>query len=140
MVPFLMVNLFFSCSFLHFYLQQSSSTNSTGNANGSSSSSGGDQTTKTDSTQSTGSGSTSQSIPHSSHIITNQSPYQMSYHHNNHYHGNRSHYRGSGHPRHEPLPKKTTGIPRDDLIQVPRHMPGALRGQAGASVVPRQMA
>jgi hypothetical protein len=131
-----MVNPFSSCLFLHFYLQQSSSTN----ANGSSSSSGGDQATKTDSTQSTGSSSNSQPIQHSSHIITTQSPYQISHHHSNHYHGNRSHYRGSGHPRHEPLLKRTTGIPRNDLIQVPRPIPGALRGQTGASFVPRQTA
>jgi hypothetical protein len=118
-------------SFLYLYLQQSSSTNSTGN------SSAGDSSSKTDSTQSIGSNSTAQSA---SHIVTHQSPYQLSYHHNNHYHGNRPHYRGSGHPRNEPLPKKTTGIPRDGLIQIPRHIPGAMRDQSGASVVPRQMA
>ena len=72
---------------------------------------------------------------HSSHIVTRHAPYQMSYHHR----GNRSH-RGAGHPRGEPLPKKTTGIPRDRLILVPKHIPGALRDQTGASVVPRQMA
>lgn len=135
-----MVDLFFSCSHLHFYLQQSSSTNSNGNGNGSLSSSGGDNSSKTDSTQSTGSGS----MAHSSHIITNQSPYQLSYHHNNHHnhhhHGNRPHYRGPGHTRNEPLPKKPTGIPRDGLIQIPRHISGALRDQTGASVVPWQMA
>ncbi|CAF1020088.1 unnamed protein product [Rotaria sordida] len=121
-------------------LLQSSSTNSTGNATGSSLSSGGDHTSKTDGTQSIGSGSTTQPVPHPSHIVTHQSPYQLSYHHNNHYHGNRSHHRGSGHPRNEPLPKKTTGIPRDGLIQIPRHIPGAFRDQTGAPVVPRQMA
>ncbi|CAF4633613.1 unnamed protein product [Rotaria sp. Silwood1] len=117
-------------------LLQSSSTNSIGNVLGLSSSSGGDHTSKTDGTQLTGSGSTTQS----SHIVTHQSPYQLSYHYNNHYHGNRSHHRGSGHPRNEPLPKRTTGIPRDGLIQIPRHIPGAFRDQTGASVVPRQMA
>jgi hypothetical protein len=137
-----MVDLFSSCSYLHFYLQQSSSTNSIGNANSSSSSSTGDHSSKNDGTQSTGSGSTTQSIPHGSHIVTNQSPYQLSYHHNNHHHhhGNRPHHRGSGHPRNEPVPKKPTGIPRDGLIQIPRHISGALRDHAGVSVVPFQMA
>jgi len=136
-----MVNLFFYCSLLHFYLQQSSSTNSIGNGNSSLSSASGDHSSKNDGTQSTGSGSTTQSIQHSSHIITNQSPYQLSYHHNNyhHHHGNRSHYRGSGHSRNEQLPKPT-GIPRDGLIPIPRPIPGALRDQAGVSVVPLQMA
>jgi hypothetical protein len=127
-----------SCSFLYFYLQQSSSANSTGNANGSLSSTGGDHSSKTDGTQSTG--STTQPIPHPSHIVTNQSPYQISYHNNHYHHGNRSHHRGTGYPRNEPLPKKPTGIPRDGLIQIPRHIPGALRDQTGAPVVPRQMA
>jgi hypothetical protein len=81
-------------------------------------------------------------MAHPSHIVTNQSPYQLSYHHNNHHHhhGNRSLHRGPGHPRNEPIPKKPTGIPRDGLIQIPRHISGALRDQTGASVVPRQMA
>ncbi len=58
----------------------------------------------------------------------------MSYHR-----GKRSH-RGAGHPRGEPLPKKTAGIPRDHLlIPVPKHIPGILRDQTGASVMPRQM-
>ncbi|CAF2636429.1 unnamed protein product [Rotaria sp. Silwood2] len=109
-----------------FNLQQSSS--STGNASGSSSS-------INDGSSSTSSSSNRASLPHSSHIITRHAPYPMSYHHR----GNRSH-RGAGHPRGEPLPKKTTGIPRDRLIPVPKHIPGALRDQTGASVVPRQMA
>jgi hypothetical protein len=114
-------------SISHFYLQQSSSTGN--NSNPSSSSSGGDGT------QTTNSNSIRSSVPHSSHIITRHAPYQMPYHHR----GNRSH-RGAGHPRGEPLPKKTTGIPRDRLIPVPKHIAGALRDQTGASVVPRQMA
>jgi len=137
-----MVNLFSSCSFLHFYLQQSSLTNSIGNANGSLSSSVGDHSSKNDGAQSIGSGSTTQSIPHSSHIVTNQSPYQISHHHNNHYHhhGNRSHHRGLGHPRNETLIKKATGIPRDGLIQIPRPISGSFTDQTGASVIPRQVA
>ena len=135
-----MVDLFFSFSLLHFYLQQSSSTNSIGNANSSLSSAHGDHSSKTDGTQSTGSGSTTQ---HSSYIITNQSPYQLSYHHNNHHHhhhGSRSYHRGSGRPRNEPLPINPTGIPRDTLIPIPRPIPGSFRGQTGVSVVPLQMA
>lgn len=129
---FSVVNPFPSCPFLHFYLQQSSSTNSTGNTSGSSV---GRFASKTDGTPSTGSG-----IPtHSSHIMTNQFPYQMS-HPNNHYNNARSYYRGSGYLRHDPAPKKTTGIPRDDLIHVPRHIPGAYGYQTGGSVVPRPMA
>jgi hypothetical protein len=112
-------------SISHFYLQQSSST---GNISNSSSSGG-------DGSQTTNTGSMRSSVPHSSHIVTRHAPYQMPYHHR----GNRSH-RGAGHPRGEPLPKKTTGIPRDRLIPVPKHIPGALRDQTGASVVPRQMA
>ncbi|CAF0839694.1 unnamed protein product [Rotaria sordida] len=104
------------------------SSGSAGNASGSSSSTN-------DGSSSTSTGSTRQSGPHSSHIVTRHAPYSMSYHHR----GNRSH-RGAGHPRGEPLPKKTTGIPRDRLIPVPKHIPGALRDQTGASVVPRQMA
>ncbi|CAF5148031.1 unnamed protein product, partial [Rotaria sp. Silwood1] len=106
----------------------SSNSISTGNASGSSSSAN-------DGTSSTNSGSNRSSGSHSSHIVTRHAPYPMSYHHR----GNRSH-RGAGHPRGEPLPKKTTGIPRDRLIPVPKHIPGALRDQSGASVVPRQMA
>jgi hypothetical protein len=113
-------------SISHFSLQQSSST---GNTSNSSSSVGGDGT------QTTGTGPNRSSVPHGSHIVTRHAPYQMPYHHR----GNRSH-RGAGHPRGEPLPKKTTGIPRDRLIPVPKHIPGALRDQTGASVVPRQMA
>ncbi|UJR30003.1 hypothetical protein I4U23_017549 [Adineta vaga] len=60
-------------------------------------------------------------------------------HHHPH-HGNRAHYRGTGHVRQEPLPKKPTGIPRGGLIRIPRHIPGAFSDQAGTSVVPRQMA
>lgn len=84
------------------------------------------------------------SAPSSSRIITTQSPYQ---HHqpsnpyrNNHHQGNRPSHRGSGYGRPEPQPKRATGIPRDGLIPVPRHIPGAMRDQTGASVVPRQMA
>jgi hypothetical protein len=130
---------FFSFSFIHFYLQHASYTNSIGNGTGVSSSFGGNHSSKPDSTQSTDSGSTTQLGSHSSHVGTHQSPYQHSYHHQ-HHRGNRSHYRGSGHSRNEPLPKKTTGIPRDGLIQIPRHIPGAFRDQTGTSVVPRQMA
>jgi hypothetical protein len=122
-------NLPFQSFISHFYLQQSSNFNSnSGNASNSSSSVG-------DGTQSTNTGPVRSSMPHSSHIVTRHAPYQMSYHHR----GGRSH-RGAGHPRGEPLPKKTTGIPRDRLIPVPKHIPGALRDQTGASVVPRQMA
>ncbi|CAF0940507.1 unnamed protein product [Adineta steineri] len=110
-------------------LLQSSNSNSTGNSSNSQSSSA------NDGTQGTNSGPIRPNLPHSSHIVTRHAPYQMSYHHR----GNRSH-RGAGHPRGEPLPKKTTGIPRDRLIPVPKHIPGALRDQSGASVVPRQMA
>ncbi|UJR16456.1 hypothetical protein I4U23_003358 [Adineta vaga] len=106
----------------------SSNSNSTGNTSNSNSNTG-------DNTQTTNSGPMRSSLPHSSHIVTRHAPYQMSYHPR----GNRSH-RGAGHPRGEPLPKKTTGIPRDRLIPVPKHIPGALRDQTGASVVPRQMA
>lgn len=109
----------------NFYLLQSS----TGNNSNSSSTTGGDGT----STANTG--SIRSGVPHGSHIVTRHAPYQMPYHHR----GNRSH-RGGGHPRGEQLPKKTTGIPRDRLIPVPKHIPGALRDQTGASVVPRQMA
>jgi hypothetical protein len=115
-------------SISHFYFLQSSSTGNTSNASASSSSGG-------DGTQSTTSGPMRSSVPHGSHIVTRHAPYQMPYHHR----GNRSH-RGAGHPRGEPIPKKTTGIPRDRLIPVPKHIPGALRDQTGASVVPRQMA
>ncbi len=115
-------------SISNFYFLQSSSTGNAGNATSSSSSGG-------DGTQSTISGAMRSSVPHGSHIVTRHAPYQMPYHHR----GNRSH-RGAGHPRGEPLPKKTTGIPRDRLIPVPKHIPGALRDQTGASVVPRQMA
>lgn len=111
---------------LYFYLQQSSSG---GNLSNSSSSTGGDGT------QNTNSGPMRSSVAHGSHIVTRHAPYQMPYHHR----GNRTH-RGAGHPRGEPLPKKTTGIPRDRLIPVPKHIPGAFRDQNGASVVPRQIA
>ena len=112
-------------SISHFYFLQSSSTGNTSNAT----SSGGDGT------QSSTTGAIRPAVPHASHIVTRHAPYQMPYHHR----GNRSH-RGAGHPRGEPIPKKTTGIPRDRLIPVPKHIPGALRDQTGASVVPRQMA
>jgi hypothetical protein len=111
-------------SISHFYLQQSSSTGNTSNT------SSGD-----DGTQTTNSGSMRTSVPHPSHIVTRHAPYQMPYHHR----GNRSH-RGAGHPRGEPLPKKTTGIPRDRLIPVPKHMSGVMRDQSGTLVVPRQVA
>jgi hypothetical protein len=104
------------------HLQQSTNSNST-------------SSNTNDAAQSTNSNSIRPSGPHSSHIITRHAPYQMSYHHR----GNRSH-RGAGHPRGEPLPKKTTGIPRDRLIAVPKHIPGALRDQTGASFVPKQIA
>jgi hypothetical protein len=118
----LLKNKNISASSSHFYLQQSSNSNS-------------NPSSTNDGTQSTNSGSMRSSGGHPSHIITRHAPYQMSYHHR----GNRSH-RGGGHSRGEPLPKKTTGIPRDRLIPVPKHIPGALRDQTGASVVPRQMA
>ena len=114
-------------SISNFCFLQSSST---GNSSNSSSSSGGDGTQTNNN-----SGPMRSGVPHGSHIVTRHAPYQMPYHHR----GNRSH-RGAGHPRGEPLPKKTTGIPRDRLIPVPKHIPGALRDQTGASVVPRQMA
>ena len=118
--------------FLHFYLQQSSSTN----PNGQSSSSGGDQATKTVSAQSTGSGPIPQPKLHGSHIITNQPPCQTSHRHYN----NRPHNRGPGHyPRREPELKNPTGIPRAGLISIPRPIPGALN-QGGAPVISRQMA
>jgi hypothetical protein len=115
-------------SISHFYFLQSSSTGSASNTSSSGSSGG-------DGSQSTNSGAIRSAVPHGSHIVTRHAPYQMPYHHR----GNRSH-RGAGHPRGEPIPKKTTGIPRDRLIPVPKHIPGALRDQTGASVVPRQMA
>ena len=115
-------NPYFLCLF-----QQTSNTNSTGNTSNTSSTPG-------DNTQTGTSGPIRPSVPHSSHIVTRHAPYQMSYHPR----GNRSH-RGAGHPRGEPLPKKTTGIPRDRLITISKHIPGALRDQTGASVVPRQM-
>jgi hypothetical protein len=59
----------------------------------------------------------------------------MPYHHRQ----NRSH-RGTDHLRDEPLSEKTTSIPRDRLIQVPKHMSGALRYQADDSLLARQMA
>ncbi|CAF0865668.1 unnamed protein product [Adineta ricciae] len=106
---------------------QTSNANSTGSTSNTSSTPG-------DNTQAGTSGPIRPSVPHSSHIVTRHAPYQMSYHPR----GNRSH-RGAGHPRGEPLPKKTTGIPRDRLIPISKHIPGALRDQTGASVVPRQM-
>ena len=122
--PFMPMKI--SSSISPFSFLQSSST---GNSSNTSSSSGGDGA------QTSNSGPMRSSVPHGSHIVTRHAPYQMSYHHR----GNRSH-RGAGHPRGEPIPKKTTGIPRDRLIPVPKHIPGALRDQTGASVVPRQMA
>lgn len=115
-------------SISNFCFLQSSSTGNSSNASSSSSSGG-------DGNQTNTSGPIRSGVPHGSHIVTRHAPYQMPYHHR----GNRSH-RGAGHPRGEPLPKKTTGIPRDRLIPVPKHIPGALRDQTGASVVPRQMA
>ncbi|CAF3558256.1 unnamed protein product [Rotaria socialis] len=106
---------------------QSSNSNSSGNTSNISSSAN-------DASLSTNSNSNRQSHAHPSHIVTRNAPYPMSYHR-----GNRGH-RGAGHPRGEPQPKKTTGIPRDRLIPVPKHIPGALRDQTGTSVVPKPMA
>lgn len=75
--------------------------------------------------------------PHQSGVYQRHTPYSHPYY--PHSRGMRSHHRGSGHPR-EPIPKKTTGIPRDRLIPVPKHIPGALKDPTGASVVPTQMA
>lgn len=60
--------------------------------------------------------------------------------HHHHYNTNRPHHRSSGYTRREPPVKKATGIPRDDLIQVPRHITGAFQDPTGASVIPRPMA
>ncbi|CAF3603690.1 unnamed protein product [Adineta steineri] len=116
-------------------LLQSSSTNSNGNTIGSLFSSG-DHSSTTDNIQSTGSGSTTHT---NSHIGKHQSYHRNNHHHHHQQqHGNRSHHRGSGHS--QSMAKNTTGIPRDGLIQIPRHIPGAYRDPHGASVVPRPMA
>lgn len=44
--------------------------------------------------------------------------------------GHRSHQRGAV------KPKNPTGLPKNDLIVIPSHIPGAFRDQSGASVVP----
>ena len=128
---------FFPCSrfsIVHFNFQQSS--NSTVNHSNSASASTGDHSFRSDGGLSSSAGPTRSSMPQSSHIITRHAPYQLPYHHR----GGRMHHRGSGHPRGEPAPKKTTGIPRDRLITVPKHIPGAFKDQTGASVVPLQLA
>jgi len=117
------LRLFFLIDILCFFLQSSNNNNSNPS---SSTGAEGNSTTNPSSGR-----------PHTSHIVTRHAPYQMN-HHYHHHRGSRSH-RGAGHPR-DPIPKKTTGIPRDRLIPVPKHIPGALRDQTGASVVPRQMA
>lgn len=100
------------------------------------SSSAGSQPPNPDGTSSINSGPTS----YSSHIVTNQAPYHIVHHQHNHYNPNRPHYRPSGYTRREPPVKKTTGIPRADLISVPRHIAGAYQDPSGASVIPRPMA
>lgn len=101
------------------------------------SSSTGDSSSKPDGNPGSGGGPARNAGVHSSNIYARHAPYQNPYFHSR---GGRSHHRGSGHPRGEPIPKKTTGIPRDRLIPVPKHIPGALKDPTGASVVPRQMA
>lgn len=79
-----------------------------------------------------GTTSSSSSVPPPpSRIITTQAPYQMSNPHPYHHHYHRHRY-----PRVDFRPKNPTGLPKNDLIQIPRHIPGAFRDQTGASVVP----
>ncbi|CAF0811234.1 unnamed protein product [Didymodactylos carnosus] len=59
------------------------------------------------------------------------SPYQINY--------SAHHGRQSGYIR-EPQPKRTSGLPRSELISVPRHIPGSLRDQTGSFVIPKQTA
>jgi hypothetical protein len=139
------LNLTNPWKFVFFFFQTgdtSSSNNATNTSSPSATSSIGGQTTTADTTNKINGNPSSMSGPirtnlgHSSSIYTRLPPYQNPYHGR----GSRSHHRGSGHPRGEPIPKKTTGIPRDRLIPVPKHIPGALKDPTGASVVPRPMA
>ena len=135
-----------SSSISHFSVQQASNLNS-GNPPPSSSSTvtsstatgtpPTDASLKNDAASGVGPNTTRTMVAHPSNIYTRHAPYPNPHHHPR---GARSHHRGSGHPRGEPAPKKTTGIPRDRLILVPKHIPGALKDPTGASVVPRQIA